>query len=113
MQSEDNKETIKYGQTPDKLTKDKKISGNERDFFQYCHSLPRDKDFSNNPNLVRDDFSKKEAAKIFNISEKTIFRRMKRLKNRGWISYQNLGRGYYKITLHAKRRRREKCKNGL
>jgi len=106
MQPEDNKETIKYGQTPDELTKDKKISGSERGFFQYFHSLPGKKRFDENPNLERNTFSKKKASKVFNVSEKTIFRRMKRLKERGWISYQNLGKGYYKITLHAKRRRR-------
>jgi len=107
MQPEDNKEIIHYGQTPDELTQDKKISGNERDFFQYCHSLKGDKDFRENPNPVR-KVNRKEAAKVLGVTERTITRWTNKLENRGWISIRYQGSKGYIIILHTKRKRRKK-----
>jgi len=96
---------IKYGQIPEKLLFDKNVCPGAKVGFSYMHSLPREKNFNINPNLIR-LVKQKDAMKKLKISARTWNDWISELQRRGWITVENRGCKSNYITLHGVRKRR-------
>jgi len=95
---------ILYCSIPLKLEFDHQIKSGPVRGFLYLHSLPGERDFNTQADLVR-DVKEKKALRKLGISASTWRRWLSELKGRGWISVENKGFKSNRITLHGRRRR--------